>query len=265
MQDKNYKSSNLIKRKKKILLLKVWMVAILVILLIGGTAYLSTIHAVKISEIQVNDTSFFDKKEVEEIVRTELEGSYLFIFNKDNIFLFPRHTIKQKVKEHHQAIQSVSLHITGPHSISVTVHEYTPSAVWCNTDNCYYLNEEGFIFIQAPIDYDRNLIQFHDWIHDDPIGKTYTDSDTFKKMMVLINLVAKVPLKVVSVNTEDGLTFFLHTDSNTRLLYEINDNPEEVASNLNTVIEKDAISRAQLNNIDYIDLRFGNKVYYKIR
>lgn len=265
MSDKNYKSSKLIKRKKKIFILKISSFVILAILVIGGTAYLSNAEVVKISNIEINDTKFFDKKEVLSIVEEELKDSHFIIFSKNNILLFPRHKIEKRIKEYHDSIEKVSVSISGVKSISVNIQEYNPVAVWCSGENCYYLNDSGLVFIKAPFDYDKNLVQFHDWIHDDPLGKTYTDAETFKKMMTLINLVAKVPLKIISVNTEDGLTFFLYTDSNTRLLYEINDDPEEVANNLNTVIEKDAINRAQLNNIDYIDLRFGNKVYYKIR
>ncbi len=265
MSDKNYKSSKLIKRKKKIFIFKIVTFIILTILVISGISYFSNSEIVKISNIEINDTKFFDKKEILTIVDEELKNSHLMIFGKDNILLLPRHTIEKRIKEYHNSIEKVTVSLSGLKSISINIKEYNPVAVWCSGEECYYINDSGLVFIKTSFDYDKNLVKFHDWIHDDPLGKIYTDAETFKKMMTLINLVAKVPLKVVSVNTEDGLTFFLYTDSNTRLLYEINDDPEEVANNLNTVIEKDAINRAQLNNIDYIDLRFGNKVYYKIR
>ena len=264
MSDKNYKSSNLIKRKKKILRLKIWGLSILFILIIAGLAYLSNADSVKISNIYINDTTFFDKKDIEKIAKEELEGRYLMVFGKNNIFLLPRKNIENKIKNFSSSIKKVTLTLSGINSISIKIEEYQPVAVWCN-DSCYFLNENGFIFSKAPVGYDKNLAQFHDWVHDDPMGKTYTDPETFGKIITLINLIAKVPLKIVSINTDDGLTFNLHTDVGTRLLYEINDNPEDVANNLNTVLEKDAINKAQLNNIDYIDLRFGNKVYYKIR
>ena len=63
MSDKNYKSSNLIKRKKKILHLKIWGLFILVILIVASLAYLSNSDSVKISEVSVNDTTFFNKQE----------------------------------------------------------------------------------------------------------------------------------------------------------------------------------------------------------
>lgn len=265
MSDKNYKSSNLIKRKKKILHLKIIGLFISVILSVIGLAYLSNSNFVKISEVSINDTTFFDKKEIEKIVRDELKGKYLMIFAKDNVLLFPKNKIETRIKNFNRAIKTGSIKISNLRKISVQVEEYKPTAVWCDETNCYYINEKSLIFDKALANYDKNLVQFYDLIHDDPIGKNYSNPETFQKIIILINLVAKVPMKITSINTEDGLTFNLHTDMGTRLLYEINDSPEEVASNLNTVLEKDAINKAQLNNIDYIDLRFGNKVYYKIR
>ena len=264
MSDRNYKSSNLIKRKKKIFLLKIWLFFILIILLISGTAYVSNLEKLKISQIEISDTTFFDKTEIQKIAEQEIQGSYLYFFNKNNIFLLPRKNIVKRAKEYSQTIKSVSLNLTGINSIRINVEEYKPVAVWCK-EECYYLNEEGLIFAKASQDYDKNLIKFSNLITDQPVGKTYTNSENFKKILNLINLFSNVPLKIISVKAEDGVTFSLYTDSNIKILYEIGDDPEEIANNLNTIIEKDAISKAQLNNIDYIDLRFGNKVYYKIR
>jgi cell division septal protein FtsQ len=265
MSDKNYKSSNLIKRKKQILRIKIVSFFVLAVLIVVGLAYLSNSDSAKISNIYITDTTFSNKKEIEKIVKEEMEGNYLFVFAKDNIFLFPKHEIEERIKNFSKSIKKTTISLSGLQSISVNIEEYKPTAVWCNETDCFYLNEEGLVFDKAPIDYDKNLVQFHDWIHDNPIGKNYTDSETFEKIIKLIEFVSKVPMKVTSINTEDGLTFYLHTEAGTRLLYEINDDPEAVANNLNTVLAKDAINRAQLNNIDYIDLRFGNKVYYKIR
>jgi cell division septal protein FtsQ len=265
MSDKNYKSSNLIRRKKKTLLVKVWLFSILGILIIGGSAFFSNSGKVKISSISVNDTVFFDKTEIEKIARAELEGSLLWVFAKNNILLLPRKNIEKKIKEYNQSIKTATLSLSGTNSISINVEEYKTTAIWCLEENCYYLNEEGIAFVKAPQDYDRNLVKFSNLIEGDPIGKTYSNSENFKKIINLINLFTNVPLKIVSVKAEDGVTFSLYTDTNMKILYEGGDDPEEVANNLNTIIEKDAISKSQLINIDYIDLRFGNKVYYKIR
>ena len=265
MSDKNYKSSNLIRRKKKILLLKIWLFSILGILIVGGSAYFSSLDSSKISTININDTVFFNKAEIEKIVTTESEGSYLWFFNKNNIFLLPRKNIERKIKEYNQSIKSATLSLSGLNSISINIEEYKTAAIWCMEENCYYLNEEGIAFAKAPQDYDRNLVKFSNLIEGDPIGKTYSNSENFKKIINLINLFSNVPLRIVSVKAEDGVTFSLYTDTNMKILYEGGDDPEEIANNLNTIIEKDAISKSQLINIDYIDLRFGNKVYYKIR
>jgi cell division septal protein FtsQ len=100
MQDKNYKSSNLIKRKKKILLLKMWVIFIIAILIIGGGAYFSNTENVKISTISINDTTFFNKQEAEKIAQEELANTHFLIFGKNNILLLPRNNIEKRIKEY---------------------------------------------------------------------------------------------------------------------------------------------------------------------
>jgi cell division septal protein FtsQ len=265
MSDKHYKSPNLIKRKKKVLHLKIWGLLILFILILAGFVYLSNSDSVKISDIYINDTTFVNKGDIEKIAREEFDKKTLIFLGNDNVVFLPKRNITERVKNLNSAIKNVSVKISSLHAISVNVEEYNPVALWCNDTDCYYLNENGLVFNKASSDYDQNLTKFNDFLKGDPMGQVYTNAETFKKLTILVSLVAKVPMKVISLDTEDGLTFNLHTDVGTRLLYEANNNPEDVASNLNTVLEKDAINRAQLNNIDYIDLRFGNKVYYKIR
>jgi cell division septal protein FtsQ len=265
MSDKHYKSTNLIKRKKKILRLKILGFFISLFLIIASLVYFSNADFVKIQDVYINETVFFDNQEVEKIIREELEGQNLFFFGRNNIVFLPQKNIKKRIKDLNSSIKNISLKINNLHAISVNIEEYIPVALWCNDLDCYYLNEKGLVFEKALGSYDINLTKFNDFLKDNPKGQIYINSETFKKLITLISLVAKVPLKIVSVDTEDGLTFNLHTETRTKLLYESSSDPEEVASNLNTVLEKDAINRAQLNNIDYIDLRFGNKVYYKIR
>lgn len=48
-----------------------------------------------------------------------------------------------------------------------------------------------------------------------------------------------------------------------RIITTLTDDPKKVAENLALILEKEIGDRR--DKVDYIDLRFGNRVYYKLR
>jgi len=265
MSDKNYRSLNLIKRKKRVTYLKIGGSFAVIVLFIWGMSYLSNLDSLKIKDVQVSDTKLAKADLIKNIVDQEVQKKYYFIFSRNNIIFLPRNEIAKRIKAEQNSIKDVEIDIKGINKIFIKVEEHEAVGVWCSEKECYFLNNEGYIFSKAPLVFDNNLTRFAGLLKGDLIGQIYSDTQNFKNLVTLVTLINKINIKIKNVISEDGTTFYLNTEPGVVLLYEKNDDPEEVANNLNLVIEKDAINKAQLNNIEYIDLRFGNKVPYKIR
>lgn len=264
MTQKKYRSLNLIKRKKRFFYFKIAAVIFLVLAAITGLSYVTFLDSVQIKNIRISETKFIDQQTVEKIARTELAKKQLFIFSKNNILLMPRAAISHLIKKDNPSVESISVTSSGFQEISITIKEHQAVAYWCRDADCFYLNKEGYIFGLAG-NLNSDFVKFFNVIEGEPVGQHYKNPATFAKMISLVELLRQMDIMAVSIRTDDNVSFELMTDFNMKIFFDKNLNPENVANNLNLILEKEAINRTQLRNIEYIDLRFGNRVPYKIR
>jgi hypothetical protein len=81
----------------------------------------------------------------------------------------------------------------------------------------------------------------------------------------LVKLFRRNEITITEIDTEDGETFIAIANKGAKILFDREDQVNEVYENLVIALERDAINKAQFGNIDYIDLRFENRVFYKLK
>lgn len=97
------------------------------------------------------------------------------------------------------------------------------------------------------------------------IGLEYTNADIFKKLIETTRLLSKEDIEIAKIRSEDFETYHLETIAGTDILIEKADDPEEVVANLKAALVQESIHEIQFDNIDYFDLRFEDKVFYKLK
>jgi len=131
--------------------------------------------------------------------------------------------------------------------------------------NCFFLNEQSVIFAQLKGSVPEGMVTFYGKIIKDPLRQTYAPYKEFTDLLDFTRLVRRLEIVITEVWTTGGEAYTFVTQSGTQLHIDSEDNLVEVFANLQTVIDRDAINKAQFGNIKYIDLRFGNRVFYKLR
>lgn len=263
-----YTSKKFKERKKKILVRKIIIFSILFILLISGTVYLSKHPSMKIEEVVVDGEKFVTKDEIQKIIFEETQGDYWFLYSKSNSFIYPRGIIKERIFNDFPSVKKVNLDFVNNHKIKIEIKEYEPVARWCNDSEkpeCFFLNEDGYVFVKEPLIYSGEFVTFRGFIEGDYLRSVYISKDKFQSLEDFIKLVRRLDIHVVEVRSEDAHVFYLTTKSGAKLVIDGEDGVEDTFDNLKTVIERDAINKAQFQNIEYIDLRFGNRVFYKLK
>ena len=101
---------------------------------------------------------------------------------------------------------------------------------------------------------------------ESPLGYYYFDSERFGTLHDFAEGLSKIDMKVNTINTNDKETFEVKIDEGPSLLIESNDESAvTLLNNLKTTIEIEEINDIQFKNLEYIDLRFGKNIYYKIK
>lgn len=307
-------STKQIVRKKKILRLRIILLTVFIFSILYGLSHWSKKESALVSNIIVSGNDFVKEEEVKLAVTEELNGSYLFLFPKNNKFLIPRQKIKERLYTDFSAIEKVSLSVDDG-SLSIEIVEFKPTALWCGSvfdneedevappvalkeeveleivgggeinedlsipasfdfsrrsnhlkDDCYFVNEFGIVFSVEPELHEYTLIRLHNVIEEGPIGSVYVDKDFFERIKSFENLLKeKLSINIGDVYTEDSSTYQFVMKEGPSLIVDSSDDFVKVADNLATVMALDSINTAQFKNIEYIDLRFGNRVFYKLR
>ncbi|MFT5179745.1 MAG: hypothetical protein ACI9GH_000195 [Candidatus Paceibacteria bacterium] len=261
-----YRSSKLAKQKKKIRKWRIALVVVFIAVVLIGTSFWSRHDSMKISEIKFTELSYTNEDVLREIVFEELNRTYLGLLSKSNSLIFPRQKIKERILNDQPSIKSVDLDFKGFKKILLEVEEYEPVARFCEGDDCYLLNDEGYVFVKEPLINTNSFVTFRGNIEGDNLKNSFLDPKLFKSFIKVVEILnSDLDIEIVSVEESENPIFEFKSRTGAIFLIDKEDNMIDVIENIKTVFLKEGINREQFENIDYIDLRFGNKVFYRLK
>jgi hypothetical protein len=247
----------------------VWtLISILIIVGAGvyGVRYLSHIESLQISTIDVTGAESVKKEDVVAPIQSVLTGEYLGIISRSFSLFFPEESARASILEAVPRIASVDFKNVGK-TLEVKVSERTPDSLICaSVSSCLYADKDGFIYAEAPQVASGGLPKI---IYSDkvsvgtlPFGKLYKE---------LVNVISKarsigIPTNSVVIgDTDDAgyVTYEILMDPNGKIFFNNRVPFIESLEHLALFWEN---RRKVVSNekFEYIDLRFGNNVIYKI-
>lgn len=269
-----YNTETLLRKKKIRRYWRITLTLSFLIVLLYGVSFWSANESIKISEVNVSGNKFVSTEKIKQIFDESTSGKYFFIASKRNFLLMPRSAMIRKI-ENELPVKSVTIHIDDLIVANIEVVEHDPWGLWCDdsvteessdnmSDECYFVNDNGLAFIVAPELVIDNLVVLEN-TEQAALGSFYAKESVFKKFIVVTELLKKINIAIRIISTEDMETFSLTTKSGPVLLMDKLDDPVEVVNNLKTTLEQESINEIQFKNLEYIDLRFEGKAYYKIK
>jgi len=215
----------------------------------------------KLGTIVVSGTEHLNIALVESVAKSLTKGSYFGIVPRNHSLFYPKKTISAELFREFPRISDLEIH-SGGGVLGLDVREYEEKYLWCGK-SCFFMNENGKLF--APTSSSTSAILFMGHSDDDgALGKTPFDAAYVRKITNLMGLFAERDMHVISVNPMESdtiLTFSLGW----QLKFVSNDDLRDVHTKSLLVLGSDSFGNKNLNKLLYLDLRFGNKAYYKFR
>lgn len=272
MSKNKYRSEKFEKKQKQIRVRKTILWSIVGILLLAGFIYWMNRESLKISVVQVSDLQFADEKKVQADVEEMLAGKYLGLISRRNALFIDRDDIAQKILERNIFIETARVSVKRFDVLQIDAVEFGAVAKWCGESTkkklreCYLMNSNGNIFTKEVVINKEDVPVFYGPISQDYIiGKSFLDSDQFKNVIQFVEKLKTLNIFVRSVETSDFETIVIQTTAGPYIMISTLNDSQTVIENLGVVIETEEINKAQLSNLEYIDLRFTNKAFYKIK
>lgn len=263
------------KKKHKILRRKIFFLICFFILISVGLSFLSKWEYININNIQITGNKVIETKMIENVIKEKITGNYLWFFPKTNFLLYPRGEIKRELADKFKRLKDISLNVQNFKTLDISLTERTALYTYCgitppetydNSQKCYFVDNGGYIFDEAPYFSGEVYLKFY--------GKTdpYFFQPNFDKLILLKNNLEKIGLKPVIFYLEDNGDLKIYLSSPSQLGPEIilkaDANFDQIIENLQSVLTTEPLKtefKTKYSSLLYIDLRFGNKVYYKFK
>ena len=269
------------KRRKYLWRLSI-LLSILFIAIVSACAYFSFDERIVINKISVNGNKIINTSDIEEIINNKISGKYLYLFNRANIFIYPKHGIYRELISKYPRIESLSIYKTGLNTLSLDIKERNGAYLYCGDkisevkseigENCYFVNNDGYVFDKAPYFSGNVYLKFYVSISDtDPLKKQILPVDRFRDLLGFIDGVTSLGFRAAYLFIDqDGMhsLYLEHGEgkSNPKIIFREENDLGVILENLSSSMKKKEFANeinSKYDTLLYIDLRFKNKVLYK--
>jgi hypothetical protein len=281
------KLEELKRQKRRVIRNKILIAIFLFLILVVGLAFLSRWKKINIENVEISGNKVVDKESIENIVRNDISSHYLWIFPKTNFLIYPKKQIEKDLAEKYKRLSSIKINVKDFKTIQINVTEYEGKFTWCgdalpdangdDNQNCYFLDQNGYVFDKAPYFSGNVYFRFFGNIPRgdsvEPTGYNFA-SDNFSKLIAFKDVLFRTGLKPSAFYlTDDGdIDIFLSSaqllPNDHVILVKADADFEKVTENLQAALNTEPLQaefKTKYSTLQYIDLRFGNKVYFKFK
>jgi len=240
----------------------------------------------RVTGVTVSGETGLGQEAVENFVRERLSGRYLGLIPKNSIFFITDNILSEaEFKERFPGLAEVTVTWPNLNTLAVAVTDRQSKILWCvvaeTAKQCYYLSPSGLVYQTAPNFSDSVLTEFHT---DQPVEKLRQQVIEARDLTRVLSVVAFVrdhlagwsfgPWRLSHLEVKPERDFVLvmtqedRPGSVTRVIFNADRAVNDIATDLNSVLSNEeflAEWRAAGGRLEYLDLRFAGKVFYRFR
>ncbi len=278
-------NTRLRRRKRKVFYRKSLLVLFLFVFVTGGLIFLSWRPFLAVKEVSIAGIRALPKSDIQSDVASVLRERYIFAFPKSNIFLVPKRDIERTLRAEFPRIETIDVSIDTRRILHVALTEREGKFLWCgatmhsveDTADCYYMDSTGRIFDKAPYFSAENIyFTFYGSITDEIDGQIldehYLSLTEFTTLETFIESLDNSSVASFACEEkEDEFVLYLGKTMGENMPYMTWKRSADLAhlkSNIDSALATEPFKtrfHTELSNLEYIDLRFENKVYYKFK
>jgi cell division septal protein FtsQ len=263
-------------RRRRRRLVVASLVAGAFVVIVGLVVWLSHAQFMRITTVTVSGESTLNASDISNLVLANLTDSYLYLFPKNNIFLYPKFKTEADLTKQMPTIAKVSVNAKDFHTLNVVVTERARKALWCgdsvtSASACFWLDQDGTAYAAASdLSISLEATGSYQKYYGSLTGSAperYITPDQFHALSALIDALAQNqtnnPVQSIEV-TAAGDVHVTFADTFT-LIFNLSSAGADVYQRFTLALTSDAFVAHTLGDFQYLDLRFGDKLYYKLK
>ena len=238
-----------------------------------------------ITNIEISGNQIISTDDILDIANNYLAKNILLVLKNKNIFLFNRNAFKKKLVEY-VLLDNIKIEKILPNTIRLSIKEKDAALKWLANDQEYLVDKQGLIikrfyklttpkiFQIIPTPENNNSTQEDNFIKiknlaNNPVNlgdKVLNPENTDFILNLQAKLGEKDYLKLKSYAVPNNFPQFLiiELENGALIYFNLADTIENQINRLDLLINQ-KINKNNLAKVEYIDLRLGESVYYKMK
>jgi hypothetical protein len=204
----------------------------------------------KIKEVNIKGERSIPLEEIKNVISSNFDMGAIIFFNSKKI--------EKEILKRFPEINSVKIQRNFPNILNIEIEEKEPVAVFCQKEDCQFLDENGFLFKRnKEIPNDLPIIKMETQ-KEFSFGENVIPKDDLLKILEIKDGLEKLNIKTKEFILKNN-QLISKTLLGADLYFTLKENPSVQILKLEAIL-KDTISIEELSKIKYIDLRFS-RVY----
>ncbi|MDP1884643.1 MAG: FtsQ-type POTRA domain-containing protein [Candidatus Moranbacteria bacterium] len=227
----------------------------------------------RVKSVAVDGLESLDRRSVISVASGVMDQNYFDILDGSNLILASRSRIEEALLGRFKKIESVAISKRFPDKLSISVRERGSALVFCGGSDCYVIDRNGRAYAQA--DFQSNELDERGLIILRDLSRENISMADASVETGLVDFLKKVESRLdgdLSIGTKQEWStpalisgdLRAETAEGWKIYFNYAISADKEIEMLKTVLDNslDKVSRADL---EYIDLRLDNKVYYKLK
>ena len=247
---------------------KVYLVAVAILAVIASVVYILCFSPyLKIKDIRVEGTQKISGNEIINLSKQALSGREHWIIPKDSVVFFNGTKLKGFLLKQASLIKSVDVVRSMSGLLVIKIQERQKAILFCDAQKCYNIDDGGLIFEEAPAIYGGMAVALKDnsgreaKVGDSAVGAELVSF--IKEARRLLNERVNLNLIYFEIGSHPSAEVNAITVEDWKIIFDPNRDAGDQIAALKLVLD-DQI-KEQRDNLEYIDLRVNNRVYFKYR
>jgi cell division septal protein FtsQ len=235
------------------------------VLLLAAVVGLSYLPFLQVRGVEVSGQKTLATSTIAGYIEGQIAGSYLLIIPKRNIFIYPKRAIADGLLKRFPELRAADVHAANFHTIAADVVEREQKALWCQGEQCYLMDQTGVVY--APAGAQEGFVLYRGHTEGESLPRQYLTPDRFESLFALVDAVSQKvpdsPVETVAVDAQLDAEATLR--SGFVLKFALGDAGGDVFERFVLALTSGPFLEHALGDFQYLDLRFGDKLYYKLK
>jgi cell division septal protein FtsQ len=270
------KREEYLRKKRKKRLIEWGIVFLLLLIIVGILSFILHKPAFRIASAELSGGVLVTRDEIQDESLKYMAGSFFWIFPKNSSLLYPKNDLARDLVNKFKRIDTIKVKLKDMTTLSVEITERKPFAIWCKTmegdtsdESCYFMDQNSTIFATAPQFSGDAYFKYYGLVNAaNPIGLEYLASSTeFASISNFVTTLKTFSLSPSYIIAKGNGEYSLVLANKSEIYFDTKEPLSKVSQNLYSLLSTSDFKGKDRSDlpVEYIDMRYGNKLFYKLR